>query len=135
MALAPIAGMKRVLVIDDNPDLRLTLQALLEREGFRVSTAGDGEEGLRLQRAAPFDVVVTDIFMPGKEGIETIDEIRRQFPQTKIIVVTGGSSSGKLNYAQIARQIGATKAFMKPFSPHDLVEAVRDLAFSTKPAS
>jgi DNA-binding NarL/FixJ family response regulator len=73
--------------------------------------------------------------MPGKEGIETIDELRRHFPQTKIIVITGGSASGKLNYAEIARQIGATKAFMKPFPPHELVEAVRELALSTKPAT
>jgi two-component system, chemotaxis family, chemotaxis protein CheY len=122
--------MKRVLVVDDSHDVRTMLQALLEQEGFFVAIAADGDEALTLQKAAPFDVVVTDIFMPGKEGIETIDELHRQFPQTKIIVLTGGGGAGKLDYLQIARQIGAAKAFMKPVPPRDLIAAIRELASS-----
>ena len=106
------------------------VQALLEREGFVASTAADGDKALALQRASPFDVVITDIFMPGKDGIETIDALRREYPQTKIIAVTGGGTKGNLSYVEIARQIGAAKAFVKPVAPHDLIAAVRELAGS-----
>src|SRR5918996_5384004 len=101
---------KRVLVIDDNPDMRRTMQALLESEGFAVSVAADGEEALRLQRERPAAVVITDIFMPGKEGIETIFELRKQFPQTKIIVMSGGSRATGMDYFDVARELGAVKA-------------------------
>lgn len=120
---------KRVLVIDDNPDMRRTMQMLLESEGFAVSLAADGEEALRLQRAVPADVVITDIFMPGKEGIETIYELRKQFPQTKIIVISGGSRA-KGDYFGVARELGAVKTFKKPFAPDELLEAVRNLTLS-----
>jgi len=122
--------MKRVLVIDDNPDIRLTAQALLEAEGFQVSVARDGAEALALQRASPFDVVVTDIYMPGMEGVETIHELRKHFPATRILAMSGGGKAGKVDYMQVARQLGAAKTLRKPFVPRELVEAVRELAFS-----
>ena len=122
--------MKRVLVVDDNYDVRTMLQALLEQAGFGVSLAADGAEALALQRAAPFDVVITDIFMPGKEGIETIAELRREFPQTRIIALTGGSRVGSLDYLAVARELGAAKVFLKPVPPKDLIAAVRELASS-----
>jgi DNA-binding response OmpR family regulator len=119
-------GNKRVLVIDDNPDMRRTMQMLLETEGFAVSVAADGEEALRLQRELPAAVVITDIFMPGKEGIETIFELRKEFPQTKIIVISGGSRA-KGDYFGVARELGAVKTFKKPFEPRELIDAVREL--------
>jgi CheY-like chemotaxis protein len=122
---------KRVLVIDDNPDMRRTMQALLESEGYAVSVAADGEEALRLQRDLPAAVVITDIYMPGKEGIETIYELRKQFPQTKIIVMSGGSRVTGVDYLQVARELGAVKALKKPFTPGELIEAVRELTFTT----
>ena len=121
---------KRVLVIDDNPDMRRTMQALLESEGFAVSVAADGEEALRLQRERPAAVVITDIFMPGKEGIETIFELRKQFPQTKIIVMSGGSRATGMDYFDVARELGAVKALKKPFAPEELIDAVRELTAS-----
>ena len=121
---------KRVLVIDDNPDMRRTLQALLETEGFAVTVAADGEEALRLQRELPAAVVITDIFMPGKEGIETIYELRKQFPQTKVIVISGGLRAKGADYFAVARELGAVKAFKKPFEPNELIEAVRELTLS-----
>jgi len=119
-------GNKRVLVIDDNPDMRRTMQMLLETEGFAVSVAADGEEALRLQRELPAAVVITDIFMPGKEGIETIFELRKQFPQTKIIVMSGGSRAKGMDYLSVARELGAVKALKKPFAPDELIDAVRE---------
>jgi CheY-like chemotaxis protein len=121
---------KRVLVIDDNPDMRRTMQALLETEGFTVVVAADGEEALRRQRELPAAVVITDIFMPGKEGIETIYELRKQFPQTKIIVISGGLRAKGADYFSVARELGAVKAFKKPFEPNELIEAVRELTLS-----
>lgn len=120
-------GAKRVLVIDDNPDMRRTLQALLESEGFAVSVAADGEEALRLQRDLPAAVVITDIYMPGKEGIETIYELRKHFPQTKVIVMSGGGRATGVDYFQVARELGAVKALKKPFAPGELIDAVREL--------
>ena len=120
-------GNKRVLVIDDNPDMRRTMQVLLESEGFAVSVAADGEEALRIQKSSPAQVVVTDIFMPGKEGIETIYELRRQFPQTKVIVMSGGSRVTGVDYFEVARELGAVKALKKPFAPGELIDAVREL--------
>jgi CheY-like chemotaxis protein len=121
---------KRVLVIDDNPDMRRTMQMLLESEGFTVSVAADGEEALRLQKVLPAAVAITDIFMPGKEGIETIYELRKQFPQTKVIVISGGVRAQGADYFSVARELGAVKAFKKPFEPNELIQAVRELTLS-----
>jgi DNA-binding response OmpR family regulator len=123
-------GAKRVLVIDDNPDMRRTLQALLESEGFAVSVAADGEEALRLQRDLPAAVVITDIYMPGKEGIETIYELRKHFPQTKVIVMSGGPRATGVDYILVAHELGAVKALKKPFAPEELIDAVRELTRS-----
>ena len=123
-------GNKRVLVIDDNPDMRRTMQVLLESEGFAVSVAADGEEALRIQKSAPAHVVVTDIFMPGKEGIETIYELRKQFPQTKVIVMSGGLRAKGVDYFEVARELGAVKTLKKPFAPGELIDALRELTLS-----
>src|SRR5258707_1351546 len=95
----------RVLVIDDNPDIRATLKWLLESEGFAVALASNGTEGLELQRSHPASNVVTDIFMPEKDGIETILELRRAYPEAKIVVVSGGSSRGA-DFLNVARELG-----------------------------
>lgn len=124
------AGRKRVLIIDDDPDIRYLLQSSLERDGFEVSVAADGHEGLESLRRDPADVVVTDIFMPEKEGIETVFELRQQFPQTKIVVMSGGGpapASSATNYLWVARELGAARTLRKPFEPQELIDAVREL--------
>lgn len=121
---------KRVLVIDDDADVRAFVQSLLEGEGFEVALAADGREGLELQRKQPAEVVVTDIFMPGKEGMETIFELRQEFPHAGIIVMSGGPSKRKgpgLDYLSLALQLGAVKSLEKPFATQDLIDAVREL--------
>jgi len=116
-------GKKRVLVIDDDPDVRVLIQCLLEAEGFDVRTAADGREGLDLQEGEPADVVVTDIFMPNLDGMETIHELRRKFPDTGIVVVSGGgSATSKIDYLEIARLLGATHTLQKPVQPDLLVD-------------
>jgi DNA-binding NtrC family response regulator len=122
------SGARRVLIIDDDADVRSILQALLENEGFICTVAADGEEGLRVQRSTPASVVVTDIFMPGKEGIETVFELVREFPQTKVIVVSGGAHIAGVDYGRLAVQLGAVKFLKKPFRPQELIDLVRELA-------
>ena len=118
----------RVLIIDDDPDIRVFLRALLEGEGYEVSTAADGDEGLALQRNRPAQVVVTDIFMPGKEGIETIHQLRGEFPQAKIIVISGGPTRKGRDYLSVARELGAARSLKKPVASQELIDAVRELS-------
>lgn len=123
------ADRKRVLVIEDDADLRTLMHAYLEEEGFEVQTAADGREGLQRQRRDPAGVVVTDIFMPNKEGIETVFDLKHEFPETRIIVMSGGANSVKgLDYLGLARQLGANKTLAKPFSMKQLADAVREFA-------
>jgi CheY-like chemotaxis protein len=117
----------RVLVIDDNADVRATIKWLLESEGFSVALAANGTEGLEQQKDHPASIVVTDIFMPEKDGIETIFELRREYPQAKIIVMSGGSSRGA-DFTDVARELGAAVALKKPVDPAVLIAHVHRLA-------
>ena len=121
------ADMTRVLFIDDNDDFRKLALRWFQSYGIEAEGAADGVQGLALQRTRPADVIVTDIFMPEKEGIETIHELRREFPGAKIIAVTGYEPLRNYDVFEVARQAGAVKTFMKPFKFEDLVAAVREL--------
>jgi DNA-binding response OmpR family regulator len=116
----------RILVIEDNADLRAVMQLALEGAGYEVECAGDGRQGVEAQRSRPADVVITDIFMPFKDGIETIVELRQHFPQTRIIAVSGGGDYlKKPDYLWAAREFGAVLTLEKPFGADELLEAVR----------
>jgi DNA-binding response OmpR family regulator len=124
-----MAGLKkRILVVDDNEDLRTTIQALLQADGFEVAVAADGEAALLLHRAHPADVVVTDLFMPDKDGIETIIELKKLYPTVKIVAMSGWTSTQGSDYLQVAREIGAAVTLQKPFDPLELSRVVRQLA-------
>lgn len=116
--------MPRVLVIDDNDDFRSLLKMALEAEGFSVDTAANGERGLELLGQEAAHVVITDIFMPGKEGIETIAELRKQFPDTRIIAMSGRPSATNFDPLAIAIELGAAVALKKPFDLDELIQAV-----------
>ena len=115
------------MIIDDEPAVRKTLRTSLERAGYQVAEAGDGRTGLRFHAAAPADVIITDIFMPDFDGIETIRELRRVAPGVKVIVVSGGDSTGTLNMLDDAKLRGADRAFHKPLKPEELLGAVREM--------
>jgi DNA-binding response OmpR family regulator len=119
---------KRILVVDDNEDLRTTIQALLQADGFDVAVAADGEAALSLHRARPADVVITDLFMPDKDGIETIIELKKLYPNVKIVAMSGWTSTQGSDYLQVAREIGASVTLQKPFDPLELSRVVRQLA-------
>lgn len=116
-----------ILVIDDDPALRDLLRKTLERDGHHVVTAGDGDEGLQAFRTGRCDIVVTDLFMPGKDGIETIQELRMEFPDAKIIAMSGGASTGDMGPLMDARLLGADIALPKPFSMASMSRAVKTL--------
>lgn len=119
--------MARVLVVDDEPTVRHLLRFMLERGGHRVEEAGDGLEGVRLFRQQPFDLVVTDIFMPGQEGLETIRELRRDYPGVKIIAVTGGDMAmGADNALKFARVLGAVRVMKKPWDRDEFLGAAEE---------
>ncbi len=114
--------MASVLIVDDQDMVRRTLRLALESEGLDVREAGDGDEALRLYRTAPADVVITDIVMPNKEGIETIFELRRFSPRVKIIAMSGRDT---VDFLDMARKLGADYALRKPFEMRLLVTLVR----------
>lgn len=118
--------MNRVLIVDDNLDLAAMMRAALEACGLEVMIAGDGRRALAMQRAAPADIVVTDIFMPEMDGIETIAALKEEFPRTAIIAMTAGSKVGKVDYPRVACVVGASACLKKPFHASELIAAVRD---------
>ncbi len=120
--------MPRILVIDDEPTILDVFSQMLTRAGYDVLTATDGREGVRLFREQGADLVVTDLVMPEQEGLETIRELRRDFPDVKIIVVSGGGGLGDpSNYLHMASLFGARYSFRKPVRVGTLLAAVREL--------
>ena len=122
----------RVLVVDDSADIRGMLQAQLEMEGFDVATAPDGARALALLGRQRADLIITDLFMPDKDGIETILEIREKYPAVQIVAMSGWDSRQGSDYLKVAREIGAVRTVKKPFELTDIVNRARlDAAFLT----
>ena len=119
--------MAHILVIDDEVQIREVLRTVLERVGYTVSEAGNGNEGLRLYSRGDVDLVVTDIIMPEKGGIDTIMDLRRDFPGVKIIAISGGGMCGEVSYLDMAIGVGADRAIGKPFVLDDFLAAVDEL--------
>ena len=119
--------MKRILVMEDDTQFRQMLRLILERAGYEVVDAPDGKEGLKLYRQAPTDLVITDIIMPEKEGVETIIELRRDFPNVKIIAISGGGRIDSKACLNMAGNLGVVRTFSKPFDRGELLEAIQEL--------
>ena len=117
--------MARIMVIDDETAIRSLVRRLLERAGHTVLEAADGEAGLRQLRIEPVDLVLTDIYMPGEDGIATMRRLRREWPQIKVITMSGGSRAGPVDLNENAAAMGAARTLSKPFDALDLLEAVR----------
>lgn len=121
----------QVLVIDDDRQVRETLHDVLKNAGYDVEVAVDGNHGLRYRDQHPVDVLITDILMPNKEGIETIAEFRKSYPGTKIIAVSGGGRAGNMDFLRMAQLLGADRTLEKPISADDLLNVVNDLVQRT----
>ena len=119
--------MARIIVIDDDQLLRTTVRRALESEGHEVREADEGEQGLALLAAQPADLLITDIFMPGQDGIVTLVRMRKEFPGLKVIVMSGGGMDGRLDFLEDARMLGAVATLRKPFGPADVRRVVADV--------
>jgi len=119
--------MPRILVIDDIPAVRATWRDTLEEAGHDVIEAADGHKALSILSGETVDLVITDIFMPDKDGIETITEIRRVHPGLKIIAVSGFAEESSSPYLRIAQHLGADAALPKPVHIDLLVSTVARL--------
>jgi CheY-like chemotaxis protein len=119
----------RILIVDDNADLRLTMKLLLESEGYRVELAANGREALQVQRERPARILVTDLFMPEADGLETIQRFRTDYPEMPIIVISGGGSAPamKTDHLAVAKELGVCATLRKPFAPEALIALLRGL--------
>lgn len=116
-----------ILIIDDDQSLRDSLRRTLRREGYTVMEAAEGGEGIKIIQNHSIDLVLVDLFMPGKEGLETILELRRSYPNLKIIAMSGGGEKRHMDVLKAAKVMGARRVLAKPFSREDLIEALNDL--------
>ncbi|HEX6002691.1 MAG TPA: response regulator [Burkholderiales bacterium] len=121
---------RRVLIVDDDADMRLSLKLALEMAGYEAEVAGDGREALALQKQRPADVLITDIFMPDTDGFEVIDAVRRGFPQTRIIVVSGGARLAKREYLLDAALMDVDAILRKPFDVETLLQTLESIGRS-----
>lgn len=119
--------MGRVLIVEDDSAVRKLLRTILERAGHEILDARNGKEALKIYKTNPADLIITNILMPEKEGLETIQELRREYPDVKIIAISGGGQVGPADYLEIARRFGATRTFSKPFDRKALLKAVDEL--------
>ena len=119
--------MSRILVIEDDLQMRAVLRQMLERAGYDVEEASNGRVGVSIHRDNPADLVITDLIMPDQEGLETIRELTRDFSDIKIIVISGGGNKVSGPFLSIALELGAHRAFGKPFEMKELLDSVREL--------
>jgi len=121
--------MKKILVIDDDDLVRNVITKMLEKEGFEVTTATNGKEGVESYHNHPTDLVITDLIMPEQDGIETIIELKKVYENVTIIAISGGGQIGPgkvgaTDYLTIAKNYGAVCILNKPVEREILIKAV-----------
>lgn len=125
---------KRILLVDDDDMLREMLQHALTQLGYAAITASNGREALELVEATAPDLVLTDLVMPEREGIETIMELRRRYPHLQIIAMSGGGQRSAVApaFLKLAKKLGAARTLSKPFSIGELQLALTELLPETE---
>jgi DNA-binding response OmpR family regulator len=124
--------MAKILVFDDEPSILLMIKKMLERAGHSVDIALNGKDGMELFERNKPDMVITDIIMPEKEGLETILELRKRYPVLKIIAISGGGRVSPDGYLPSAKLLGADMVFQKPLVQKEFMEAVAKLLNENK---
>jgi len=119
--------MTKILVIEDDGSFRSVLVQMLEKAKYEVQSAPDGNRALEICEYFAPDLVLTDIIMPDKEGLETIQEITSTYPQIKIIAMSGGGRFGPDSYLPLAKKLGARKTLQKPFMRDELLKAISEV--------
>lgn len=127
--------MESILIIDDEPQIRSMIRLLLERAGYSVMEAADGVEGIRLFRENPVNLIITDLIMPNKDGIGMIIELKKEFPDAKIIAMSGGGLNRPEGYLRGAQKLGAACTLSKPINRQELLRVVKDTLGSKLEAS
>jgi len=122
--------MARILVIDDTAVVRAMIRRWLELEGHEVVEASDGDVGIQLFREQPADLVITDLIMPTKQGIEVIQELREEFPEVKIIAISAGGQLEQEEQLKQAEQFGASRTFKKTSNWKEIIQVVEELLSS-----
>jgi DNA-binding response OmpR family regulator len=122
---------RRILLIEDSDSLRAVLTRTLELAGYHVTGEASGDAGLRSFRAAPADLVITDIVMSGHEGIAVIIQLRDAYPDTPIIAISGCARAP--HYLDVALKLGASRSLAKPFTQETLLAAVRETLATIAP--
>ncbi|MEE8294969.1 MAG: response regulator [Sphingomonadales bacterium] len=118
--------MADILIADDDPEILRLLEKAFTIRGHKVVVARDGEEAVDHAKSKRFDVIITDIIMPKKAGIETILELKILYPDIKIIAISGGGRKGNMDFLRMAELIGATDVLAKPFEPKELLDKVEN---------
>jgi len=129
--------MAKILIVDDEEHVRAALKQVLERAGYEVSVAATGNEGLELMKKEGADLVITDVIMPGIDGIATARQIREKYRNTRIIVISGGGKTAPepyepdaistRSYLASASSAGADRTLSKPFDREEILRAVREV--------
>jgi CheY-like chemotaxis protein len=114
----------QILIIDDDGQIRRVLRTTLEQQGHQVAEADNGQAGLEAFRRQPCDLVMCDLFMPEKDGLETIRELLTEFPDVKVIAMSGGGHPDFPDFLPMARRFGAVAILDKPFRPRQVLDAV-----------
>jgi DNA-binding NtrC family response regulator len=118
--------MARILIIDDEDELRFLLRQMLEQAGHEVTEAVNGAEGIKLYERDLHELIITDIIMPEKEGVETILALRRNDPKLPIIAISGGGRLDATDFLTMAKKLGARHTLTKPFRRDQLLDAVSE---------
>ncbi len=118
---------KRILIIDDDEELVESLREVLLDEGYEIDVAWNGREGIRLQGKSPYNLIITDIIMPEEDGLEVIMWVRSSHPKTRVIAISGGGYFDSREYLLMAKELGATKVFIKPFEIELLKKGIREV--------
>jgi DNA-binding NtrC family response regulator len=119
-------AMPSILIIDDDDSLRDSLRRTLHKEGYTIMDASEGGRGLKQLGCSPVDLVLLDMFMPEKDGLETIGELHRTHPGIRIIAMSGGGFNGTVDVLHVAKKLGARRTLAKPFTREQLLDAVRE---------
>lgn len=129
--------MARILIIDDEKDIREVLKEILRRAGYDADIAGDAREGLEILENGGIDLLITDVIMPGMDGVAVVEQVRENHPQTPIIVISGGGNTAPMSYEpgaiattaylESARIAGADRTLTKPFDRQEILDAISDL--------
>ena len=127
--------MKKVLVIDDQDSLRNMLVRMLKSSGFEARSAENGSEGMAICRDWAPDVILTDVFMPEQDGLETIRAVRKLRKDIGIIAMSGGGEMGEFEMLRTARMMGATRILTKPFTMAELKNTLEEVLTETAAAT